>query len=63
VSFHFIDDLFVRFVRDAAQLLAPFYDLLKGKTKTNDRTPIKWTPELRVAFDEVKLAFQNYTLY
>lgn len=51
-----------RFVKNAAQLLAPFYNLLKGKIKKNDRTVIKWTPELHTAFDEVKLAFQNYTL-
>jgi hypothetical protein len=51
-----------KFVRNAAQLLAPLYDLLKGRTGKRDRTPIKWTDDFIQVFHKAKLAFTNYTL-
>jgi cleavage and polyadenylation specificity factor subunit 1 len=51
-----------RFVRRAAELLAPFYDLLRGKMGKRDLTPINWTEDLEVAFQKLKSAFVNYTL-
>lgn len=51
-----------RFVQSAAQILAPLYDKLKGRSGKRDRTLIQWTPELIEVFNKAKLAFQNYTL-
>ena len=50
------------FVHQAATVLAPLNETLKGHTKKNDRTPIKWTPELIDAFEEAKKSFANFTL-
>lgn len=49
-------------MKNAAQYLAPLYDLLKGKTVKRDNTPIKWTDKLEKVFEDLKLAFSNYTL-
>ena len=51
-----------RFVGKAAELLAPLYDELKGRSGKNDRTPIRWTTSLSETFERVKRAFCDYTL-
>ena len=50
-----------QFVKGAAQYLAPLNELLKGRTRKNDQTPINWTPELTDAFDKAKIVFSKYT--
>ena len=42
--------------------MAPLYDVLKGKTRKRDKSPITWTSDLTEAFEQVKQAFINYTL-
>ena len=51
-----------RFVRDAALLMAPLYDTIKGSTGKQDRTPIRWTNELVNSFEQVRQAFIHFTL-
>ncbi len=51
-----------RFVRNAAEHLAPLNDLLRGHTRKNDTTPICWTPELESSFEKAKETFVKYTL-
>ena len=48
------------FMRNAATILAPLCDLLKGHTKRRDRTPIVWTDELRTAHRLAKSSLVNY---
>ena len=50
------------FKRQAAAILAPLNEVLKGRTKRRDRTPVQWTPELSLAFDKAKELFSTYTL-
>lgn len=50
------------FKKEAAETLAPLNDALKGHTRKNDRTPIKWTSELIEAFEKSKNLFSSYTL-
>ena len=51
-----------RFVRNAADIMAPLYDLLKGRMGKRDRTLIRWTSTLEKSFAGVKTAFENFTL-
>lgn len=51
-----------KFVKGAADAMSPLYDLLKGRTGKNDKTPIRWTPELKQVFENVKKRFSEYTL-
>ncbi len=55
-------NFYSRFVKNAAQLMAPFYELLKVKSRKNDKTKIKWTNDLNNAFAAVKAAFSNFVL-
>lgn len=57
-SIHFLGYL----VRNAAGLMAPLYDQLKGRTGKRDGTRITWSDELTAQFERVKDAFANYTL-
>ena len=50
------------FKKEAAKTLAPLNELLKGRTKKNDRTLIKWTPTLEKAFEDAKRLFSEYTM-
>lgn len=49
-----------QFTKNAAELLAPLQDTLKGHPKKNDRTTIKWTPELEKQFEKAREGFINY---
>jgi len=51
-----------RFVKSAVERMAPFYELLKGRTGKNDKALVTWTPELTKALGDLKSAFVNYTL-
>lgn len=51
-----------QFTKNAAQLLAPLQEQLKGHPKKNDKTEIKWTPALRKVFEEAKQGFVDFTL-
>lgn len=51
-----------RFVKNAADLLAPLTDLLKGSKLKNDRTLIKWTDDLTQSFEQSKQALSTATL-
>ena len=48
-----------RFIKRASEHLAPFNELLKGKTRKNDKTPINWSPQLLSQFEQVRSAFIN----
>lgn len=51
-----------QFVENAAQCLAPLNDLLRGHTRKNDRTSIKWNAELLDIFKRAKEKFINFAL-
>lgn len=55
-------NFYSRFVKNAAQFMAPFYELLKIKSRKNDKTKINWTNDLDNAFAAVKAAFSNFVL-
>lgn len=52
---------FRRFIKNAATLLSPLTDLLRGKKKP-DSTPIEWSDSLNNSFDAAKLALTDATL-
>lgn len=51
-----------QFTREAATVLAPLQELLKGHPKKNDRTKIEWTPALLQDFEKVRQNFINFAL-
>lgn len=51
-----------QFTKKAADFLAPLQDVLKGHPRKNDRTPIKWNPQLEKHFEDARSAFINYAL-
>jgi cleavage and polyadenylation specificity factor subunit 1 len=57
-----IFNFYRRFNKKAAQTLAPLNDILKGRSRKNDRTPVPWTPALEQSFEKAKYEFSNYTL-
>lgn len=50
------------FKKEAAKVLAPLNEVLKGRTKRNDRTLVKWTTTLEKVFKNAKVLFSDYTL-
>jgi cleavage and polyadenylation specificity factor subunit 1 len=46
-----------RFIKRAAEHLAPFNELLVGKIQKNDKTPINWSPQLCSQFEQLRSAF------
>lgn len=52
-----------RFVKQAAETLAPLNNLLKGKTGKKYRTPVPWTSELEQAFEKPSMNFQIIRYY
>ena len=50
-----------RFIKDAANILAPLYDLLAGYKKLNRNRLIKWSNSQIEAFSAAKTALANVT--
>lgn len=47
---------------EPSKVLAPLNDVIKGHTKRNDKTLVKWTPALTEAFENAKRLFSDFTL-
>lgn len=50
------------FKKEAAKTLAPLNEIVKGRTRKNDRTPVPWTPQLEQIFENAKKLFSEFTL-